>query len=41
MNSGSIMDSLKMAPMTPEQELKHQQQQRKGIQTGPDGEYQV
>jgi CCR4-NOT transcription complex subunit 2 len=36
-NSGSIMDSLKMAPMTPEQELKHQQQQRKGIQTGPDG----
>ena len=35
------MDSLKMAPMTPEQELKHQQQQRKGIQTGPDGEYQV
>lgn len=36
-NSGSIMDSLKMTPMTPEQELKHQQQQRKGIQTGPDG----
>jgi len=36
-SSGSIMDSLKLSEMTPEQELKHQQQQRKGIQTGPDG----
>lgn len=35
--SGSIMDSLKMSVMTPEQELKHQQQARKGIQTSPDG----
>ena len=35
--SGSIMDSLKMPVMTPEQELKHQQQARKGIQTSPDG----
>jgi len=33
----SIMDSLKMSVMTPEQELKHQQQARKGIQTSPDG----
>ena len=31
------MDSLKMPVMTPEQELKHQQQARKGIQTSPDG----
>jgi len=37
LSSGSIMDSLKMPQMTPEQELKHQQQQRKGIQTSPDG----
>ncbi|XP_023333121.1 CCR4-NOT transcription complex subunit 2 [Eurytemora carolleeae] len=36
-SSGSIMDSLKMPVMTPEQELKHQQQARKGIQTSPDG----
>ena len=26
-----------MPVMTPEQELKHQQQARKGIQTSPDG----
>ena len=37
---GSVLDSLKMSQqqLTPEQELKHQQQARKGIQTSPDGE---
>jgi hypothetical protein len=36
---GSVLDSLKMSQqqLTPEQELKHQQQARKGIQTSPDG----
>lgn len=36
---GSVLDSLKLSQqqLTPEQELKHQQQARKGIQTSPDG----
>jgi hypothetical protein len=40
---GSVLDSLKMSQqqLTPEQELKHQQQARKGIQTSPDGKISI